>query len=161
LWRDAREVGRIQSVDAIMPVSAAEAALRQVVLHDVEEVPEAAEDFDLAVSEHIKRSAKAGSQFLPPTEADSLEARHTVIGRQILFVHPQPEIEGEAAIDGPGILEIKRVVPAADFARGRDQIAHVRRSPQALATGAVGVATGRAVLLHVLGDDALAICDTD
>ena len=87
-----------------MPVIAAEAATRQLVLHDVIEVSEAAVHLQLAVSEHVVGSAETGGNLLSPAEADSLETRKRVVGRKFFLVKAYTKVQRKTAANGPGIL---------------------------------------------------------
>ena len=96
--RDDQVVVRvIQRVHAIVPVSAAEAALRQVELHDVVEVPEAARNLDLAVVQQVVSRAQAWGDLLAPSEADAFEPGQRVIGGQVFLVQAQAEIQRQTS----------------------------------------------------------------
>src|SRR5205823_2488626 len=85
-------VRRIEGVDAIVPVVAAEAAARQVVLHDVEEVSEAAVDLILPGAGQIVCGAQARSHLVAPAEADALETGQCLVGRQAFLVETDAEV---------------------------------------------------------------------
>src|ERR1035437_10297517 len=85
-------VRAIQGIHAIVPVSAAEAALRQLELHDVVEVPPTAVHLELAVVQHVVSRAQAWGDLLAPAEADAVESRQRVVGGQVLLVQPYTEI---------------------------------------------------------------------
>src|SRR5581483_2182538 len=109
------------------------------------EVAEAAEDFDLAVAPNVPGRAESRRDLVAPAEADSLEARGLVVAGEALFIQTKPHVEGEALMDSPGVLRVKGVVPAADFA-GRGQVADVHRAPESLARAAVRRSAPAAVL---------------
>ena len=143
----------IQGVHAIVPVSAAEAALRQLELHDVVEVPPTAVHLEFAVVQHVVSRAQAWGDLLAPSEADAVESRQRVVGGQVFLVQAQAEIQRQAFGKRPVILHVEGVIPVAHFAGGADVVAQVHRAPQTLACAAVGVAAGCPVLRQVLGDN--------
>src|SRR6185369_9109108 len=90
-----------------------------------------------------------------PPKADALETARRVIGRQVLLVQAQAEIQSQPAANRPGILRVESVIPAADLARGA-QVAQIYRAPQTLAGGTVCRTTELSVVLFVRIDDRLA-----
>src|SRR6266404_4151582 len=119
-----------------MPVVAAKAAARQIVLHDVEEVPEAAVYLNFAVAREVIGGAQARGNLLAPSEIDALKTGQRVIGRQAFLVQSHAQVQGQPAPNSPRVLNVESMVPPAHLARGAE-VAKVDRAPQALAGAAI------------------------
>ncbi len=152
---DLVEVWRIQRVHAVMPVVAAEAAARQLVLHDVKEVAEAAKQFYFAVAEQIIGRAQAWCNLLAPPETDSLETGQSLIGRKVFLIQAHAQVQREPPSNSPRILNVESVVHTAHLPGGA-QIAEVDRAEIALASAAVGSAAGLSVARLILGNNRFA-----
>ena len=99
-----------------MSVVAAEAATRQLVLHHVIEVPEAAVQLDLAVTQPVIGGAQARSNLVVPSETDSLETGRRVIGRAVSLSSLTPRFS--PASERPRVLNVESMVPDFRFGFG-------------------------------------------
>ena len=102
---DVCETRIVHSVNAIVPVVAAEGAARQTHFHDVVEHAVAAVDLDLAVMEQVISAAQAGSNLLAPAEIDGREPGR-IVGRHMLLVETETQVEGQAMPHVPRVLDI-------------------------------------------------------
>src|SRR5262249_3664879 len=84
----------------------------------------AAKDFHFAISERIPSRANAGSDFVAPAEVDrraDAALRLVFRGQSFLF-NTKAGIDGEAACDGPRVLEKERVIVASNVPPGADVV---------------------------------------
>src|SRR5262249_53466305 len=99
-------VCRVQRIDALVPVVAAERSAGQIHLHDVVELAIAREGFDFAVVQDIVGNADAGSDLFAEAE-DQIREALRVVGRQVFLREADAEIQRQSMTNLPCVLNVE------------------------------------------------------